>query len=77
MNIKNYGTFMNMKDIKKEFGIRSTATMMRLVHKEQIPYVKKSAKILLFKTDAVYVKIKEFKEQADRYIRGARYVKSC
>lgn len=72
MNIKNYGTFMNMKDIKKEFGIRSTATMMRLVHKEQIPYVKKSAKILLFVTDAVYKKVQEFEVEADRYIRGIK-----
>lgn len=70
MNIKNYGTFMNMKDIKKEFGIRSTATMMRFVHKEQIPYVKKSAKILLFVTDAVYAKLEQMKAQADRFIRG-------
>ena len=72
MNIKNYGTFMNMKDIKKEFGIRSTATMMRLVHKEQIPYVKKSKKILLFVTEAVYKKVQEFETQADRYIRGVK-----
>ena len=70
MNIKDYGTFMNIKDIKKEFGIKSTATMMRLVHKEKIPYVKKSAKVLLFVTDAVYAKIKKYELQADRYIRG-------
>ena len=70
MDIKNYGTFMNMKDIKKEFGIKSTATMMRLVHKEQIPYVKESAKMLLFKTVAVYGKLKELEQRADRYIRG-------
>lgn len=70
MDIKNYGTFMNMKDIKKEFGITSTATMMRLVHKEDIPYVKKSKKILLFVTEAVYKKIREYELQADRYIRG-------
>lgn len=70
MDIKNYGTFMNMKDIKKEFGIKSTATMMRFVHKQQIPYTKESAKILLFKTEAVYKKIQELELKADRYIRG-------
>ena len=70
MNINNYGTFMNMKDIKKEFGIKSTNTMMRLVHKEQIPYVKKSRKLLLFVTKAVYKKIQEFETKADKHIRG-------
>ena len=70
MNINNYGTFMCLKDVKKEFGIKSTNTMMRLVHREQIPYTKQSAKILLFKTVAVYQKIKELEEKADRYIRG-------
>lgn len=70
MDIKQYGTFMNMKDIKKEFGIKSTATMMRLVHKKQIPYAKESAKILLFKTDAVYQKLQEMEVKADKHIRG-------
>lgn len=70
MDRKQYGTFMTMKSIKKEFDIRSTATMMRFVHKEQIPYVKKSAKILLFVTDAVYAKVEQMKAQANRFIRG-------
>ena len=70
MDRQKYGTFMTMKSIKKEFDIRSTATMMRLVHKEEIPYVKKSKKILLFVTDAVYAKLEQMKAQADRFIRG-------
>lgn len=70
MDRKQYGTFMTMKSIKKEFDIQSTATMMRLVHKEGIPYVKRSKKILLFVTDAVYKKVQEFQLKADKYIRG-------
>lgn len=70
MNLKNYGTFMTMKDIKKEFGIKSTSTMMRLVHRQQIPYFKETNKLLLFRTNAVYAILEKFKQKADRYIRG-------
>lgn len=70
MAIKDYGTFMTMKDVKKEFGIKSTATMMRLVHRQQIPYFKETNKLLLFRTNAVYAILEKFKQKADRYIRG-------
>lgn len=66
----NYGTFMNMKSLKKEFDIRSTATMMRLVHREQIPYQKISKKIILFPTVAVFAKLASLKHKAGRIYRG-------
>ena len=71
MNIKDYGEFMTMKDIKKVFGIKSTNTMMRLVHREQIPYKKETKKLLLFVTSAVFAKVQQFRSEADKYIRGA------
>jgi hypothetical protein len=62
-----YGTFMSMKDIKKEFAIKSTATMMRFVHREQIPYIKESAKIILFQTVEVMKVLEKFKRNTCRY----------
>lgn len=68
MNRKDYGEFMSMKDIKKEFAIKNTTTMMRVVHKQQIPYKKLSKKLILFVTDAVYSVLTEMKRQAGIYI---------
>lgn len=70
MNRRDYGEFMTMKDIKKAFGIKSTNTMMRFVHRQQIPYKKETKRLLLFVTDAVFVKVQEFRSEANRYIRG-------
>lgn len=70
MNRKDYGEFMTMKDIKKVFGIKSTNTMMRFVHRQQIPYKKETKKLLFFVTDAVFAKVQKMRSEADRYIRG-------
>lgn len=72
MDRKDYGEFMTMKDIKKAFGIKSTNTMMRFVHRQQIPYVKETERLLLFVTDAVFAKMKEIRCKADKYIRGIK-----
>lgn len=63
----NYGKFMNMKDVKKEFGIKSTATMMRFVHRQQIKYFKESAKIILFRTASVMAVLEKCERNACRY----------
>ena len=70
MNRKDYGEFMTMKDIKKVFGIKSTNTMMRFVHRQQIPYKKEAKKLLFFVTDDVFAKVQKMRSEADRYIRG-------
>ena len=70
MNRKDYGEFMTMKDVKKVFGIKSTNTMMRFVHRQQIPYKKETKKLLFFVTDAVFAKVQKMRAEADRYIRG-------
>jgi ribosomal protein S26 len=70
MNRKDYGEFMTMKDVKKVFGIKDTHTMMRFVHRQQIPYKKETKKLLFFVTDAVFAKVQKIRSEADRYIRG-------
>lgn len=70
MNRKDYGEFMTMQDIKKVFGIKSTNTMMRFVHRQQIPYKKETKKLLFFVADAVFARVQKMRAEADKHIRG-------
>lgn len=46
--------------------------MMRFVHRQQIPYIKETAKNLLFLTNGVFTKLQELKKKANRYIIGGK-----
>lgn len=67
MKKNEYGTFMNMKDIKKEFAIKSTTTMMRFVHRNHIPYIRETRKIILFETKVIMFFLEKLKNKACRY----------